>query len=59
MTTDGAKIVIRLSAEEKRRYEELSTAKGSRSAAARLAAYLRAELLIAEGMLKNPPPSQS
>lgn len=48
---DGAKIVIRLSVEEKRRYEKLARAKGSRSAAARLIAYARAELLIEDGML--------
>ncbi len=49
--TDGAKIVVRLTAEEKRRYEELAKSKGSRSAAARLVAYARAELLIADGIL--------
>lgn len=49
---DGSKIVVRLTDEEKRRYEELAKAKGSRSAAARLVAYLRAELLLADGTLK-------
>ncbi len=48
---DGAKIVIRLSVEEKRRYELLAKSKGSRSAAARLIAYARAELLIEDGIL--------
>ncbi len=50
---NGAKIVIRLSAEEKRRYEQLAKAKGSRSAASRLIAYARAELLIEDGII-NP-----
>lgn len=53
MADPQVKIVIRLSAEEKRRYEELARSKGSRSGAARLAAYARAELLIADGILKQ------
>lgn len=53
MPSDGSKIIVRLTDEEKRRYEELAKAKGSRSAAARLATILRAELLLEDGLISR------